>query len=108
MTYVTIANSLQPLRSLTAWALEQVQRTWQIPRQLRRRADRVESTGKQISFALREDLGVDTMSCIVAPPVARQGLPKKPVKNLKNSSPPMLSANAVGTHRITKMAKLTM
>jgi hypothetical protein len=46
-------------------------------------------------------------SCIVAPPVAKHGLPKKPCKNRRNDKPPKLLTKTVGTDRITKSAKVT-
>jgi hypothetical protein len=44
------------------------------------------------------------MSCRLAPPVARHGLPKKPNKNLRTIKPGKLSTSAVGTTKITKIA----
>src|SRR6266498_3793482 len=46
------------------------------------------------------------MSCMVAPPFARQGLPKNPWRNRRTRSPPRLSTRAVGTARITYMANV--
>ena len=43
-----------------------------------------------------------------APPVARQGLPKKPCKNRSTSRPPILFTSAAGTQRITKSAMVTI
>lgn len=46
------------------------------------------------------------MSCIVAPPVAKHGLPKNPCKNRSTSKPPKLSTKAVGSDSITNMANV--
>ena len=48
------------------------------------------------------------MSYRVAPPFARQGLPKNPCRNLKTSKPAILLTNAVGTQSITNMENVTM
>jgi hypothetical protein len=44
----------------------------------------------------------DQMSAIEAPPVARIGDPKNPVKKRKARSIPKFSASAVGTWKATK------
>jgi hypothetical protein len=45
---------------------------------------------------------------MVAPPFARQGLPKKPSRKRRKSSPPRLSTNAVGRVSMVKRAKVVM
>ena len=46
------------------------------------------------------------MSPTEAPPFAKQGLPKNPVKNRKTRSPAKLLTTAVGMDRITKSKKV--
>lgn len=48
------------------------------------------------------------MSCRLAPPVARQGEPKKPRRNRRTSKPAKFSTRAAGTQRMTKMAMVIM
>src|SRR6201996_5122149 len=48
------------------------------------------------------------MSCIVAGPVAKHGLPKKPCKNRRNNNPPRSLTKAVGTDSITNKANVTI
>ena len=48
------------------------------------------------------------MSCILAPPFARHGLPKNPSKKRRKKRPPRLSIRAVGRARMVKRAKVTM
>ena len=47
-------------------------------------------------------------SPILAPPVARHGLPKKPCRKRNTKSPATLFTRAVGMQRITKIPKVAM
>lgn len=49
---------------------------------------------------------IRTISEKVAAPVAKQGEPKNPVKNLSTKSPAKFSTKAVGMHRMTNIAKV--
>ena len=46
------------------------------------------------------------MSCIVAPPLARQGEPKKPWRKRRTRRPAKFLTRAVGMERMTKMRKV--
>jgi hypothetical protein len=48
------------------------------------------------------------MSPMLAPPLARHGLPKKPSKKRKTRRPPRLSTREVGTANMTKMPNVEM
>lgn len=45
---------------------------------------------------------------MLAPPLARQGLPKKPSRKRRTRRPPRLSTRAVGSARMVKTAKVVM
>ena len=47
------------------------------------------------------------MSCMVAPPVARQGLPRKPWMKRRTRRPAKDLARAVGIERMKKREKVT-
>lgn len=53
-------------------------------------------------------LAGEYMSLILAPPVARLGLPMKPVRKRKARSMPKFAASAVGTCRTTKSSNVRM
>lgn len=44
------------------------------------------------------------MSCIEAPPLARQGLPKNPCRKRSTRRPAKFLTRAVGMERMTKMS----
>ena len=46
------------------------------------------------------------MSCIVAPPLARQGLPKNPWRKRRTRRPAKLLTRAVGMDMMTKRVKV--
>lgn len=50
---------------------------------------------------------IEYMSCIVAGPFARQGLPKKPCRNRSTSKPAKLLTSGVGIDIMTKNRKVT-
>jgi len=53
-------------------------------------------------------LTMENMSLRVAPPVARAGDPKNPIRNRKTRRPPMLFTSDAGIARIVKMANVAM